>query len=75
MIESLVDCTLEATILLASHDLGEIESFAIHVAYLNEGRLEFVEEMDSLNARFRNGRGREEVFRRFANSATSRLAR
>lgn len=105
LIESLVDCTPEATILLASHDLGEIESFATHVAYLNEGRLEFVEEMISLSARFRevevtlnapaalptglpstwlnpeqsgvvvrftdtqfdNGRGREEVLRRFAN--------
>jgi ABC-2 type transport system ATP-binding protein len=53
LIESLVDCTPEATILLASHDLGEIESFATHVAYLNEGRLEFVEEMVALNARFR----------------------
>ena len=53
LIESLVDCTPEATILLASHDLGEIESFATHVAYLNEGRLEFVEEMATLSARFR----------------------
>ncbi|MDR3703020.1 MAG: ABC transporter ATP-binding protein [Candidatus Sulfopaludibacter sp.] len=53
LIESLVDCTPEATILLASHDLAEIESFATHVAYLNEGRLEFVEEMGALFARFR----------------------
>jgi ABC-2 type transport system ATP-binding protein len=53
LIESLVDCTPEATILLASHDLTEIESFATHVGYLNEGCLEFVEEMASLSARFR----------------------
>jgi ABC-2 type transport system ATP-binding protein len=53
LIESLADCTPEATILLASHDLAEIESFATHVAYLNEGRLEFVEEMAALSARFR----------------------
>ncbi len=53
LIESLVDCTPEATILIASHDLAEIESFATHVAYLNEGRLEFVEEMAALSARFR----------------------
>lgn len=53
LIESLVDCTPEATILLASHDLAEIESFATHIAYLNEGRLEFVEEMGTLSARFR----------------------
>ena len=53
LIESLVDCTPEATILVASHDLAEIESFATHVAYLNEGRLEFVEEMGALSTRFR----------------------
>ena len=54
LIESLVDCTPDATVLLASHDLAEIESFATHVAYLNEGRLEFVEEMATLYARFRD---------------------
>jgi ABC-2 type transport system ATP-binding protein len=53
LIESLVDCTPESTILLASHDLAEIESFATHVGYLNEGRLEFVEEMATLTQRFR----------------------
>ena len=53
LIESLVDCTPEATILIASHDLGEIESFATHVAYLNEGRIQFLEEMASLSSRFR----------------------
>jgi ABC-2 type transport system ATP-binding protein len=53
LIKSIVDATPEATILLASHDLSEIESFATHVAYLNEGRLEFMEEMEALSARFR----------------------
>jgi ABC-2 type transport system ATP-binding protein len=53
LIESLVDCTPEATILLASHDLAEIENFATHIAYLNEGGLEFVEEMAAIGARFR----------------------
>jgi ABC-2 type transport system ATP-binding protein len=53
LIESLAACTPESTILIASHDLGEIESFATHVGYLNEGRLEFAEEMDALHARFR----------------------
>jgi ABC-2 type transport system ATP-binding protein len=53
LIETLVDCTPEATVLLASHDLAEIESFATHVAYLNAGRLEFVEEMAALSSRFR----------------------
>lgn len=53
LIESLADCTPEATILLASHDLAEIETFATHIAYLNEGRLEFVEAMSTLSDRFR----------------------
>ena len=53
LIESILDRTPEATVLVCSHDLAEIESFATHVAYLNEGRLEFVEEMDALTERFR----------------------
>lgn len=53
LIESIIDRTPEATVLLASHDLTDIESFATHVAYLNEGRLEFVEEMAALTGRFR----------------------
>ncbi|MBN9657485.1 MAG: ABC transporter ATP-binding protein [Acidobacteria bacterium] len=53
LIESILERTPESTVLLASHDLPEIESFASHVAYLNEGRLEFAEEMGSLTERFR----------------------
>ncbi|MGC4055960.1 MAG: ABC transporter ATP-binding protein [Paludibaculum sp.] len=53
LIESLLEGTPECSVLLASHDLPEIESFASHVAYLSEGRLEFCEEMDSLTGRFR----------------------
>jgi ABC-2 type transport system ATP-binding protein len=53
LIESILDRTPEATVLVCSHDLAEIESFASHVAYLNEGRLEFVEEMSALTERFR----------------------
>jgi ABC-2 type transport system ATP-binding protein len=53
LIESIVDCTPEATVLIASHDLAEIETFATHVGYLNEGRLEFAEEMGNLTSRFR----------------------
>ncbi len=53
LIESILERTPESTVLLASHDLAEIESFASHVGYLNEGRLEFVEEMASLSQRFR----------------------
>jgi len=53
LIESVLERTPEATVFLASHDLAEIESFASHVAYLNDGRLAFAEETASLTARFR----------------------
>jgi len=53
VIETILDRTPESTILLASHDLAEIETFASHIAYLNQGRLQFVEEMAGLFDRFR----------------------
>ena len=39
--------------LISSHDLAEIESFASHIGYLDCGRLQFSEEMSSLSQRFR----------------------
>ena len=53
LIESILERTPEATVFLSSHDLAEIESFASHIAYLNEGRVEFAEEMTGLSDRFR----------------------
>jgi ABC-2 type transport system ATP-binding protein len=53
LIESIVERTPETTVFVASHDLAEIESFATHVAYLNEGRVQFIEEMTALTDRFR----------------------
>ncbi len=41
------------TILISSHDLAEVESFATHIGFLHQGHLLFAEEMSSLNARFR----------------------
>jgi ABC-2 type transport system ATP-binding protein len=41
------------TILLASHDLADLESFASHVAYMADGELLFAEEMPVLMARYR----------------------
>jgi ABC-2 type transport system ATP-binding protein len=41
------------TILISSHDLAEIESFASHIGYLEQGRLRFSEELETLSARFR----------------------
>jgi ABC-2 type transport system ATP-binding protein len=53
LIESLLERAAETTIFLSSHDLAEIESFASHVGYLEDGRMLFSEEMTVLNERFR----------------------
>jgi ABC-2 type transport system ATP-binding protein len=52
-IEGLLDQAGEMTILLSSHDLAEMESFASHIGYLEGGKLRFSEETASLSARFR----------------------
>ena len=54
LIESLLERASEATILISSHDLAEIESFSSHVGYMEEGQLKFSEEMSSLANRFRD---------------------
>ncbi len=41
------------TILISSHDLAEIESFATHIGFLHQGKLLFAEELTSLTSRFR----------------------
>jgi ABC-2 type transport system ATP-binding protein len=53
LIQGLLDRIGETTIFLSSHDLTEIESFASHVGYLEQGSLLFSEEMTTLSARFR----------------------
>jgi ABC-2 type transport system ATP-binding protein len=53
LIDGLLESAAETTIFVSSHDLGEIESFASHIGYLDRGRLQFSEEMSSLIARFR----------------------
>ena len=53
IIEGLLDRAPETTIFLSSHDLAEIESFASHVGYLEQGRILFSEEMSVLSDRFR----------------------
>jgi ABC-2 type transport system ATP-binding protein len=53
LIESMLERAEEATVLISSHDLGEIESFASHVGYLEEGALLFSDEMTTLAERFR----------------------
>jgi ABC-2 type transport system ATP-binding protein len=53
LIESMLESAEESTILVSSHDLGEIETFASHIGYMERGRLVFSEEMSSLTTRFR----------------------
>ena len=47
------DGTGGTTIVISSHELAEIESFATHVAFLHQGELLFAEPMDTLMTRFR----------------------
>jgi ABC-2 type transport system ATP-binding protein len=53
LIQGLLDRAEESTIFISSHDLAEIESFASHIAYLEEGQLRFAEELPTLVDRFR----------------------
>ncbi len=52
-IQGLLENAEGTTMLISSHDLAEIESFASHIGYLDHGRLQFSEEMTSLASRFR----------------------
>jgi len=51
--DSLTPASERPTILISSHDLAEVESFATHIGFLHQGHLLFAEEMQSLTARFR----------------------
>jgi ABC-2 type transport system ATP-binding protein len=53
LIEGLLQQAAGATVLISSHDLAEIESFASHLGYLDHGVLRFSEELNSLVQRFR----------------------
>jgi ABC-2 type transport system ATP-binding protein len=53
LIEGLRERAAETTIFLSSHDMSEVESFATHVGFLEQGRLLFSEEMRVLAERFR----------------------
>lgn len=52
-IEGLVECAEETTMLISSHDLAEIESFATHIGFLDRGRLQFSQSLSALSDRFR----------------------
>jgi ABC-2 type transport system ATP-binding protein len=53
LIGALLECGHETSIVVSSHDLADIESFASHIGYLDSGKLEFGEELSTLTARFR----------------------
>jgi ABC-2 type transport system ATP-binding protein len=54
LIQGLLERVEESTIFVSSHDLAEVESFASHVGYLEQGRLRFSEELTQLVERFRD---------------------
>ena len=56
VMESLVGQAGETTVLISSHELNEIDHFATHVGYLDDGRLLFSETMADLTERFREVR-------------------
>jgi ABC-2 type transport system ATP-binding protein len=53
LIEGLLSLAEGTTIFISSHDLNEIDSFAGAIGYLEEGVLEFTEDIESLRGRFR----------------------
>ena len=55
LIEALIAHTraTNATVLISSHDLAEIEAFATHIGFLHQGTFLFNEELSVLTARFR----------------------
>ncbi len=54
--EGLLEQAGEMTILISSHELGEIDGVATNVAFLDEGKLMFQESMSDLTGRFREVR-------------------
>lgn len=52
-VEALLEWAPGATTLISSHDLADIESFSSHVGFLDEGRLQFSEQISDLSNRFR----------------------
>jgi ABC-2 type transport system ATP-binding protein len=54
LLEGLNELKNETTILLSSHDLAEIDSFASHVGYLDGGRLLLSTTMEDLRHKFRH---------------------
>ena len=54
--EGLLSQSSETTMVISSHELGEIENFTTHVGFLDSGRLLFEESMADMSARIREVR-------------------
>ena len=54
--EGLLGQAGEMTILISSHELGEIDGVATHIAFVDEGKVLFQESMSDLTKRFREVR-------------------
>jgi ABC-2 type transport system ATP-binding protein len=52
-VEGLLERSENTTVFISSHDLADIETFASHIAYLDNGRIQFSEELSALSDRFR----------------------
>jgi ABC-2 type transport system ATP-binding protein len=53
LMAGLLELSGETTVLLSSHDLAEIDSFASHVGYIDRGRLLLSEPIGTVRERFR----------------------
>jgi ABC-2 type transport system ATP-binding protein len=53
LMAGLLESASETTVLISSHDLAEIDSFATHVGYMAGGRLRLSEPMAGVKERFR----------------------
>jgi ABC-2 type transport system ATP-binding protein len=54
LLQGLLDVAGEMTVLISSHDLAEVDSFASHVGYMDAGRLRLSEPVSGIHLRFRN---------------------
>lgn len=53
LMECIAERTPDSTVLIATHDLSDIETFATHIAYLADGRIRFAGEIEAISSRFR----------------------
>jgi len=53
LIEALLEQAVHSTVLISSHDLAEIDTFATHVGFMDDGRLRFSGPISEVRRRFR----------------------